>query len=188
MSFTLTRASSPARDFEEGRGVRLLGIADYVVGLDHLRESFRLDLGGAACDDDLGAGPLAARLADRLPGLAHGLGRHRASVDDYGAVEPRLLGELLRHLALEVFSRQPNEMTSTLMARAPPGPAAIAIELERAFELELGWPGHEDMIVSLAPFDEKHAAGKLHLTPAARCARSWQPQRQWRKPRCRKRA
>ena len=61
--------------FEEGRGVRLFGIADHVVGLDHIRESAGLDLGGAACDDDLGAGPLAARLADRLPRLAHGLRR-----------------------------------------------------------------------------------------------------------------
>ena len=91
----------PARDFEEGRGARLLGIADHVVGLDHIREGAGLDLRGAAGDDDLGAGPLAARLADRLPRLAHGLGRHRAGVDDDGAVEPGLLGKLLRHLALE---------------------------------------------------------------------------------------
>ncbi len=52
------------------------------VDLGHRAKALRLELGRASGDEDLRIGPLAARAADRLPGLPHRLGRHRAAVDD----------------------------------------------------------------------------------------------------------
>ena len=48
----------------------------------------RLDLRGAAGDDEARGRVLAPQLADGLRGLAHGLGGHGAGVDDDGVAEP----------------------------------------------------------------------------------------------------
>ena len=50
-------------------------VAEHEIDLGHGGERAGVDLRGAAGDDDARAGPLAARLADRLAGLAHGLRR-----------------------------------------------------------------------------------------------------------------
>ena len=66
--------------------LQLLLVAEHEVDLVHGREARRVGLRGAAGDDDPRARILAARLADRLLGLAHGLGRHGAGVEDHRAV------------------------------------------------------------------------------------------------------
>ena len=83
-----------ARDAEtrEGLGFELLLIADHVIDLVHGGEAGGIDLRGAAGDDDLCLGPLAAGLADRLPRLTHGFGRHRAGIDDHRVREPGGVG------------------------------------------------------------------------------------------------
>ena len=48
-----------------------------------------LGLRGAAGDDDARLRVVAARLADRLPGLAHGLAGDGAGVEDHGAAFQR---------------------------------------------------------------------------------------------------
>jgi hypothetical protein len=72
----------------EGPGFELLLIADDVIDFLHRREARRIDLRRAAGDDDLGLGAFAARPPDRLPGLAHRLAGHRASIDDHRAGKP----------------------------------------------------------------------------------------------------
>ena len=73
MSLTLTRSLPSMPSAGEGLGFELLLIADDVIDLGHGGEARGIDLRRAAGDDDLGVGPLAARLADRLPRLAHRL-------------------------------------------------------------------------------------------------------------------
>ena len=58
----------------------------------------RVDLRGAAGDDDLGFRMLTARLANRLPRLAHAFRRHRAGVDDHRGPEPGVAGMLAHDL------------------------------------------------------------------------------------------
>ena len=60
----------------------------------------RLDLRRAAGDDDARARALAPELADGLRGLAHGLRRDGAGVDDDGVVEPGRSGVAAHHLQL----------------------------------------------------------------------------------------
>ena len=81
--------------------LELLGIAEDEVDLGHGGEGFRVDLGGAAGDDDAGVRIVAARLADRLAGLAHGLGRHRAGVDQDGVAHAGLLGAAAHDLGFQ---------------------------------------------------------------------------------------
>lgn len=61
-----------------------LGVAQDQVHLGHAGEGRGVDLGGAASDDEPGARPFAARLADRLAGLRHGFGGDGAGVEDDG--------------------------------------------------------------------------------------------------------
>jgi hypothetical protein len=63
-----------------------------VIDFLHGGEAGRIDLGGAAGDDDLGLGAVAAGFSDRLSRLAHGLRRHRAGVDDHRLFEPGGVG------------------------------------------------------------------------------------------------
>ena len=86
-------------DAQKCLGSGLLGIADHEIGLVHLGESFRLDLGRAAGDDDLRGRPLAANLAHGLTSLPDGFGSHGASVDDHGIVEPGRRRVRLCHFA-----------------------------------------------------------------------------------------
>ena len=72
----------------EGFGLEFLPIADDVIDLVHGGEAGRIDLGGAAGNDDLCLRPPAACLADRLARLTHGLGGHRASIDDHRVGQP----------------------------------------------------------------------------------------------------
>ncbi len=74
----------------ECSGLHFLGVADHMIDLGHVGELLGLDLSGAAGDDDAGVGAIAARPADRLPGLAHGLARDGAGVDDDAVLERRV--------------------------------------------------------------------------------------------------
>ena len=79
-------------------GLQLLGIADDAADLGHGGEGGRVDLGGAAGDDDPGIGPVAAGAADRLAGLALGFRRHGAGIDDNRIGHARGLGVAAHHL------------------------------------------------------------------------------------------
>ena len=68
------------------RGLQLFVVADHEVDFGHVGEALRLGLRRAAGDDDAGVRLVAARLADRLPGLPHGFGRDGAGVDDHRAI------------------------------------------------------------------------------------------------------
>jgi hypothetical protein len=91
MSSTCTALVAPVMSRGErapGRGRHLLGIADDMVDLGHRGEGLGFGLGGAAGHDDPGGRVLAPQPADVLPRLAHGLGRHRAGVDDTASPSP----------------------------------------------------------------------------------------------------
>ena len=69
----------------EGRArssAQLLGVAEDAVDLGHGGEACRLDLRGAAGDDDARPGCSRAQPADGLAGLPHRLGGDGAGVDD----------------------------------------------------------------------------------------------------------
>ena len=63
-----------------GVSLQFLLIAKHEIDLVHGNEILRLGLRGAASDDDAGGRVFAAGFPDRLLGLAHRLGRHRAGV------------------------------------------------------------------------------------------------------------
>ncbi len=79
-------------EFRERFRFELLLVADHVIDFFHGGEAGWIDLGGAAGDDDLGLGAVAAGFSDRLSRLAHGLRRHRAGVDDHRLREPGGVG------------------------------------------------------------------------------------------------
>ena len=81
-----------------GGGVELFQIADHPVDLGHGGEFIRLQLGGAAGDDDPGLRVVAPRLADGLAGLAFGFRRHCTGIDDHRVFEPGLGGALAHDL------------------------------------------------------------------------------------------
>ncbi len=153
MSLTLTRSEALEPEPREGLGLDLLLIADDVVDLVHGGEAGGIDLRGAAGDDDLGVGPRAADLADRLARLAHGLTRHGASVDDHGVAEPRRVRMLAHDLGFigvepaaegdDLDIRHGRLLTRNLERRQ----GALIIERVRA--------GHEDMAVRLPPLDRE---------------------------------
>ena len=62
--------------------IELFVVAEDAIDLGHVGEGLRLGLRRAAGDDDARSRLLAADLADGLARLAHGLGGHRAGVDD----------------------------------------------------------------------------------------------------------
>ncbi len=78
----------------------LLGVADDVIDFAQCRKSFRLDLCGAAGDDDTRRGVLAAQLANGFRCLTHRLGRDGARVDDDRVVEPGSLCVLAHDVGL----------------------------------------------------------------------------------------
>ena len=80
------------------RSAHLLGIADHGIDLRHGSERGRIDLRGAAGDDDARGGMVAARAADRLARLAHGLAGDGAGIDDHGIREPGLARQRAHHL------------------------------------------------------------------------------------------
>ena len=86
MSVTST-ALAPASERPALRP-QLLRVAEDAVDAGHGGQRRRVDLRGAAGDDDAGAGLLAARPADRLARLALGLGGDGAGVDDDGVGQP----------------------------------------------------------------------------------------------------
>ena len=67
---------------------QLVMIADNMIDLGHGIPCFGSDLGGAAGDDDPCLRILAAGPPYRLTGLALGLGRHRAGVENDGVIHP----------------------------------------------------------------------------------------------------
>ena len=73
-----------------GPSVHLLGIADHPIDLGHGSEPIRLDLGGAAGDDQARLRIVALELADGLRGLPHRLGGDGAGVDDHCIRRARL--------------------------------------------------------------------------------------------------
>ena len=57
-------------------------VGDQSIDFWHRSDCFALDFGGATGDQQPCTGPGLARAADRLAGLAHRFGGHRAAVDD----------------------------------------------------------------------------------------------------------
>ena len=84
----------------EDRGFRLLLIADDVIDLVHGGEAVRIDLRGAAGHHDLGVGAHPPRPPNSLARLAHGLGRHRAGVDDHRVAHSGGVGMLAHDFGL----------------------------------------------------------------------------------------
>mmetsp|Transcript_5413 Transcript_5413/g.8584 ORF Transcript_5413/g.8584 Transcript_5413/m.8584 type:complete len:235 (+) Transcript_5413:1798-2502(+) len=70
-----------------GGRVHFFGVADDFVDLAHGGESLRLDLCGAACDNNLRVRVVAAQAADFLAAFAHGFCGHRAGVHDHGVLK-----------------------------------------------------------------------------------------------------
>ena len=66
----------------------LLGVADDVVDLRHVREALGFDLRCAARDDDASFRLVAAKFSYRLCGLAHGLTGHSTGIDDDRVLNP----------------------------------------------------------------------------------------------------
>ena len=125
----------------------------------------------AAGDDDLAARIVAPRLADRLLGLPHGLGRHRAGVDDQRVGQPGLLGLGLHHFGfVGVEAAAEGERLDAHQAASQLARPGAGRRIELAGELVLGRAGHQDMVVG-APFDDadrRPAASTVALRP--RCA------------------
>ena len=82
MSETSTRACVARR---VGLGLELFLVADDARNFRHRGKARRIDLRGAAGDDDLRVRTLAAGAADGLARLAHGFVGDGAGVDDDGA-------------------------------------------------------------------------------------------------------
>ena len=121
----LTLARKPAGHWRHdvicGEGVELARISDDADDLRHGRERRRIELGGAAGDEDPRVGPATMRAADRLARLAHGLVGHRAAVDDDPVLARRRAARAIVSLSAKL-SRQPSVIVSTLIA-APRGRA-----------------------------------------------------------------
>ena len=83
-----------------GPGLSLLGIAEHQINLLHRPKGGGVDLGGAACDDQAGAWPLAAHLANGLARLAYGLAGHCAGVEDHRITQTILSRALADHFGL----------------------------------------------------------------------------------------
>src|SRR5262245_50743776 len=82
----------------------LLVIAEHAVDFAHVRKCCRLSLRRAARHHDAHIGPLARKLADRLPGLRHRFGSDRAGIDHNCVGEPcrlRLAPDRLRLIGVE---------------------------------------------------------------------------------------
>jgi hypothetical protein len=82
-------------------GQHLFGVADDVIDLRHGDKARRVDLCGAARDDQLRVRIFATQPANGLSALAHGLGGDRAGIDDDGVVKPRFGGAMAHRLGLE---------------------------------------------------------------------------------------
>jgi hypothetical protein len=126
-------------------------------------------------------GPLAPGAADRLTGLAHGFGRHRAAVDHHQIAF--LARQQPRSSSLsDRFSRQPSEMTSAPISR-------LRRSLDRSAAKAFGGrAGHE-----FDPFGAPHsicsvAAGQRNSDRCGLPARAALRRRRWRRRRCRRRA
>ena len=78
----------------------LLGVAEYARDLRHVGEALRIDLRGAASDDDLRVRSFATGAADRLARLAHRFASHGAGVDDDGVGKCGLARERAHGFAL----------------------------------------------------------------------------------------
>ena len=81
-----------------GRRGQLVVIADHMVDLGHGIPIVGGDLRGASGNDDPGIGILAARAANSLAGLALGLGRHSAGIEDDRVVQAGAGGLITNNL------------------------------------------------------------------------------------------
>ena len=87
-----------ARAAVPGAGVELLLVADDAVDFRHRGELLRIDLRGAAGDDDARLRPLALDAADRLARLPHRFRGHRAGVHHHGVADTGRLRLVADHL------------------------------------------------------------------------------------------
>ena len=88
MSATGIRGRSRGAQARSSRRRSFSALPSTLVDLGHGGEAGGLDLRGAAGDDDARLGLLARAPADRLAGLALGLGGDGAGVDHHGVGEP----------------------------------------------------------------------------------------------------
>ncbi len=138
-------------------------VAEDQIDLRHRREGVGVDLGGAAGYHDRRCRMRPPRPADRLAGLAHGLGGDGASVDEDGTVEPGLGGAGAHHLRFERVQPAAEGDDANRHHAAPrdgdlPGES---VRVEGALELRFDRAGHPDVTIA-APFDDQRAAGKGH--------------------------
>ena len=109
-------------------------------------------------------GLLAARLADRLPGLAHGFGGDRAGVEDHRAIvepaKPGGFGLAAHHLGFIGVEPAAEGDDVDRHQAAPCCSRAhdAGRRIEAAGKFPFGRAGHDDMVV-VAPFDREVAAG-----------------------------
>ena len=126
----------------------------------------------------LASGRSRASLRMRLARLPHGLGRHRAGVDDDGVVEPGRRRGVADHLGL--VGVEPAAEGDDLDAHQADRREQRGIEA--ALEFERDRPGHQHVIVALAPLDHEVAARQRHGHACGRSCAAAPPRPRPRRP------
>ena len=177
----IAEAESGAR-LRPGRGAELFGIAEHA---DRLR-AMAAKVCGSVCAAQpvttiCARRPLAAQRADRLPRLAHRFGGDGAGVDHDGVAQAGALGFAADHFRFGGVEPAAEGDDFDAHDVTPPA-AGEQRRIETAVVLVFDRPGHQHMVVALAPFDREVAARHRHRHLAARCAAAAPPRPPPRRP------